>query len=228
MGGRGPKGEQAARKSRGKSGGGGRVRGRECYARGSGDNAIRPTESNGHRLPPSSLHAAFHSSSSFSSYTILDMNTGSVLYEPSLSPAILSRPSSAMHDDHSMGRLHSQYNNYSTPPPHNPSRPPANGRHSYSHQPFPLNPSPRHFLYPPYAQSPPPPISLRSTARHPPPPMLDDPAFSSDPRANPHFAMTIGEQIIPLNSPAANLVSRPRFYLYQTSARFLSLFHYLP
>ncbi|CAL1695144.1 unnamed protein product [Somion occarium] len=148
------------------------------------------------------------------------MNTGSVLYEPSLSPAILSRPSSAMHDDHSMGRLHSQYNNYSTPPPHNPSRPPANGRHSYSHQPFPLNPSPRHFLYPPYAQSPPPPISLRSTARHPPPPMLDDPAFSSDPRANPHFAMTIGEQIIPLNSPAANLQNAsplPQDTLYRHS-----------
>ncbi|KAK7694997.1 hypothetical protein QCA50_002185 [Cerrena zonata] len=123
------------------------------------------------------------------------MNTGSVLF-PSSSP-VSSRPSSTVssYDD---------YSNYSfsNDLPHRHARPPANGRLSYPHQPFPLNPSPRHYLYPPYAQNPPPPLRPSTM---PPPPMFDDPAFSSDPRANPHFAMTSTEQFVPLNTSAATI-----------------------
>ena len=125
------------------------------------------------------------------------MNTGSVLF-PSRSPTS-SRPQSSL----------SSYDDYPNQPyndhPHNRlSRPPTNGRHAYPHQPFPLNPSPRHYLYPPYAQNPPPPLRPSTL---PPPPSFDDPAFSSDPRANPHFAMNTAEQFIPLNPAAANIVS---------------------
>ena len=125
------------------------------------------------------------------------MNTGSVLF-PSRSPTS-SRPQSSL----------SSYDDYPNQPyndhPHNRlSRPPTNGRHAYPHQPFPLNPSPRHYLYPPYAQNPPPPLRPSTL---PPPPSFDDPAFSSDPRANPHFAMNSAEQFIPLNPSAANIVS---------------------
>lgn len=185
----------------------------ECKAcSGSGSGSGSPSAGSlPHPIKPP-LHAALNSSRP--PHT---MNTGSVLF-PSHSP-VSSRPSSTVSSYHD----HSNYS-FSTDLPQRSSRPPSNGRLAYPHQPFPLNPSPRHYLYPPYAHAPPPPLRPSTM---PPPPMFDDPAFSSDPRANPHFAMTSTEHFVPLNPSAANIVSPPKHPIYCPSLSHFALCAYL-
>ncbi|KAI0080355.1 hypothetical protein K474DRAFT_1704902 [Panus rudis PR-1116 ss-1] len=113
-------------------------------------------------------------------------------YHPPLSSSGFPRPSSAVYDELSS--------------PFHSSRPLSTPDFAadYPPQPFPLNPSPRHFIYPPFSNIAPHQRPMHH--RRPPPPSLyDDPAFSSDPRENPHFSMTLGEQIVPANNSAFNL-----------------------
>lgn len=130
-------------------------------------------------------------------------------------PLSFSNAPSALHDENSPQFLHSQHSNRLSHIRYEQSftqqsLPSASAPYPYTSQPTHSSPSQYPYPIPPALQPVYPPLSTmpsRSSLRPVPQSLLNDPAFSTDPRANPHFIMTAGEQIVQLNPQAADLVS---------------------